>query len=312
MFLDNATILQRLVPPAADATVDVVLDTDTFNEIDDQFALAYLLRSTSRLNLLAVYAAPFMNHHAPDPAVGMQRSYEELFHCYELLGEQRYEAVTFKGSTRFLTGTEAGTLEESAAVQDLIRRARQHSAQRPLYVIGIACATNIATAILLAPDIIERIVVLWLGGLSYDWYDNDSFNAGQDVIAANVLLDCGVPLVQFPGRNVLTAFATTGPELQYWLAGKNKFCDYLVAKATDEAAITGGNQVWSRTLWDVVPVAWLVDQSFLLDTVVKSPIMQPNHYYSFDPRRHLIKYVYRVERDPLMQDLFTKLAQISK
>ena len=29
--------------------IDVVLDTDTYNEIDDQFALAYLLRSTEKL-----------------------------------------------------------------------------------------------------------------------------------------------------------------------------------------------------------------------------------------------------------------------
>ena len=38
--------------------VDVVLDTDTFNEIDDQFALAYLLRSKEKLNTKAIYAAP--------------------------------------------------------------------------------------------------------------------------------------------------------------------------------------------------------------------------------------------------------------
>ena len=39
--------------------IDVVLDTDTYNEIDDQFALAYLLKSTEKLNTVAIYAAPF-------------------------------------------------------------------------------------------------------------------------------------------------------------------------------------------------------------------------------------------------------------
>lgn len=34
--------------------IDVVLDTDTFNEVDDQFALAYLLQSEDRLNLKAI------------------------------------------------------------------------------------------------------------------------------------------------------------------------------------------------------------------------------------------------------------------
>ena len=38
--------------------VDMVLDTDAFNEIDDQFAIAYTLRSPERCNLRQIYAAP--------------------------------------------------------------------------------------------------------------------------------------------------------------------------------------------------------------------------------------------------------------
>ncbi len=51
----------------------------------------------------------------------------------------------------------------SAAVEDLIARA---SADRPdpLYVVAIAAPTNIASALLAAPEIVERIVVVWLGG----------------------------------------------------------------------------------------------------------------------------------------------------
>lgn len=308
--VDNAVLLNRLKRPRPDQIVDVVLDTDTFNEIDDQYALAYLIESSDRINLEAVYAAPFFNHHSESPKDGMENSYKEIFHVYELMNEKRYSGVTFKGSTRFMTGTDAESLEHSAAVEDLIKRALMHTQENPLYVIGIACATNIATAILIQPEIIDRIVVLWLGGLSYEWFDNDSFNSGEDIIAANVLLDSGVPLVQFPGRNVISAFTTTGPELEYWLRGKNRFCDYMIDKTANEAKITGGVKVWSRAIWDVVPVGWLINEKFMLDTVVKSPIMQPNHYYSFDPRRHFIKYVYRVQRDELMQDLFEKLARI--
>ena len=41
--------------------VDVVLDTDAYNEIDDQFAIAYMLKSKEKLNTKAIYAAPFFN-----------------------------------------------------------------------------------------------------------------------------------------------------------------------------------------------------------------------------------------------------------
>ncbi len=39
----------------------LVLDTDTFNEVDDQFALVHVLLSPDRVDLEAVYAAPFHN-----------------------------------------------------------------------------------------------------------------------------------------------------------------------------------------------------------------------------------------------------------
>ena len=55
--VDNAALLRRLQRP--EGPVDVVLDTDTYNEIDDQYALAYLIKNDEKLKLKAIYAAPF-------------------------------------------------------------------------------------------------------------------------------------------------------------------------------------------------------------------------------------------------------------
>ena len=41
--------------------IDVVLDTDTFNETDDQYAIAYMLQYSQKLRVRALYAAPFAN-----------------------------------------------------------------------------------------------------------------------------------------------------------------------------------------------------------------------------------------------------------
>ena len=46
---DELSILRRLQVP--DRPVDAVLDTDTYNEIDDQFALAYMIRSEERIHI---------------------------------------------------------------------------------------------------------------------------------------------------------------------------------------------------------------------------------------------------------------------
>lgn len=308
--MDNIKILKKLERPTG--KVDVVLDTDTYNEIDDQYALAYLIQSSEKLNLKGVYAAPFLNHHSESPEDGMEKSYEEILNVYKLIGRSDLESITFKGSTDFLINSEA---KRSDAVDHLIKTALEHSEDNPLYVIGIAAATNIAAAILLEPKIVNNIVILWLGGLGYEWHNNRSFNCRQDLVAARVLFDSKAPVVQFPGMGVISAFSTTGPELEYWLGGKNKFCDYMIERTHEEAKITnlryGGGKVWSRALWDVVPIGWLLDEKFMKDKIVSSPIMQDNHYYSWDSRRHFIKYVYHVNRDKLMEDLFDKLASIT-
>ena len=58
-----------LTPPTG--RTEVVLDTDMCNEIDDQFALTYAVLSPEHIDLLAVYAAPFMNPRSDSPGDGM-------------------------------------------------------------------------------------------------------------------------------------------------------------------------------------------------------------------------------------------------
>ena len=74
--LDTIALLRRLEKPKG--RVGVILDTDTYNEIDDQFALSYMLRSPEKLNVKAIYAAPFHNEKSNGPADGMEKSYQEI------------------------------------------------------------------------------------------------------------------------------------------------------------------------------------------------------------------------------------------
>ena len=60
--------------------IDVVLDTDASCEVDDQFAIAYLLKSKEKLHTLAIYSAPFSipSESIFTPKEGVARSYEEV------------------------------------------------------------------------------------------------------------------------------------------------------------------------------------------------------------------------------------------
>ena len=55
----------------------MVLDTDTANEIDDQFAVVHALLSQDRLQLKAMYATPF-SRAGNSPADGVAESEAEI------------------------------------------------------------------------------------------------------------------------------------------------------------------------------------------------------------------------------------------
>lgn len=66
--------MKRAIPCRAGACpVPVILDTDTYNEIDDQFALVYALLTPECINLRGVTAAPFLNSRSTSAADGWRR-----------------------------------------------------------------------------------------------------------------------------------------------------------------------------------------------------------------------------------------------
>lgn len=287
--------------------VDVVIDTDTYNEVDDQFALAYLLKNSDRLRLQAVYAAPFLNEKAETPKEGMEKSYQEILNILDLADAGEYKAAVFRGAESFLKDEKSPVV--SYASKDLIERALRYSQENPLYVIGIAAATNIASAILQEPAIKERIVVIWLGGSAFHCSGMEEFNLMEDFCAARVLFDSGVPLVQLPCWGVAENFTLSRPEMETYLSGKNKLADYLIQYAIEEVEKWASGSAWAKVIWDVTAVAWLLNdgQRFMNDRIVPCPEIKSPAGYFFSEERHSMKYVYRIERDALMTDLITKL-----
>ena len=306
-MLTDVQRLQMLQRPAG--PVDMVLDTDAYNEIDDQYAISYAMAYPEKLRMQAIYAAPFLNRLAATAGEGMERSYEEIRNLLGLMGRQ---ASVLRGSDRFLPDEHTPVLSPAAA--DLAERAMGYTADAPLYVVAIGAITNVASALLLRPEIADRMVVVWLGGHALHWHDSAEFNLRQDVAAARVVFASGAPLVLLPCLGVVSAFTTTGPELAYWLRGKSALCDYLIDHTCRTANAYAAGRVWSRPLWDVTAVGWLLneDDRFMLDQLVPTPIPEYDNHYAADPRRPLCRMVYHIKRDALMDDLFTRLISLTR
>lgn len=142
--LSEAFRINQLQPPTG--KIRMVLDTDTYNEVDDQFALAYAVLSPEKIDLQAVYAAPFHNSRSEGAGDGMEKSYEEILRLLKMLGKSP-EGFAFRGSDRYL-GDVSNPIRSDAAL-DLVKKAMASSPKDPLYVVPVGCITNIASAILI-------------------------------------------------------------------------------------------------------------------------------------------------------------------
>lgn len=302
--IDPVSLLKRLEKPQG--PVDVVIDTDAFNEIDDQFAISYLLKREEKLHTKALYAAPFFNDKSNSPADGMEKSYQEILKLLTLAGREDLKDFVYRGSEQYLP--DESTPVESDAARDLAQRAMSYTPELPLYVVAIGAITNVASALLLNPEIRDRIVLVWLGGHALEWESCMEFNLQQDIAAARIIFGCGAAVVQLPCMGVVSAFSVSGPELKAWLQGKSPLCDHLCSYSCAVGERESRYpKTWSRVIWDVTAVAWLIDGDFMLDCLKPSPIPTYEGVYAFDRNRHPIRYVYHINRDALMTDLVEAL-----
>ena len=308
---DYAELTARLRRPAG--IVDVILDTDAYNEVDDQFALAYLIRSEESVRMEAITAAPFYRDprigvcRSENPGDGMEKSYYEILKVLKLAGREDLCGRVCRGARSYLA--DELTPVPSEAAERILEISRDYSALQPLYIVALGAITNVASALLMDPTLVNRCVVVWLAGHAHHWNDCSDFNMSQDMAASRIVFGCGVPLVQFPMFGVVSEFRFSKPELEYWFRGKNALCNYLIDNTYEYAKLKYNYAGWSKPLWDLATVCWVVQGDFVKSACVPAPVPTYDCGYSIDMTRHPMQYVYCVEKDPLIADIAAKLGR---
>ena len=305
IYRDKTTILETLV--SKKGIVKAILDTDTYNEIDDQFALVQMLFSKKRMDVLSINAAPFsMNNRSDDPQKGMELSYDEIFRLLDKINLKKNNFV-FKGSTKYV-GFEKKPISSPAA-DNIIENALKCSANDPLYIIAIGAITNVASAILKEPEITNKIVVVWLGGNALYWPENNEFNLKQDIGGAQVLFDSGVSLVLVPCKGVTSHLISTVPEIEKYIEPHGEIGKFLAMRFKE---YNNNHKGWSKEIWDMAAISWVLNEEWAPTNVTSSPILLDNKRWAFDENRHPIKIVYEIKRDLILQDFIQKLENFSK
>ncbi len=296
-----------LTPPAAPNRVPVVLDTDTANEIDDQFAVVHALLSQDRLQLEAIYATLF-TREGNTPAEGVAESEAEIHRLLERLRVDPAGRV-LRGADRFLTDDRPTV--SNAASDDLIRRALKPRVGR-LWVAAIGALTNVASALNQAPEIAERICIVWLGGQAQHAVDAREFNLYQDPVAARAVFDSGVPLVHIPCYGAASHLLTSTAELDAYVRPHGAIGEYLCDIFRDHDEQYPGR---SKEIWDLSATGYLIDDDWAPRRSVGRPTLSDDMRWIAPPDDAPLgpfAEAHYVKRNPIFSDLFSKLAEFDR
>jgi inosine-uridine nucleoside N-ribohydrolase len=207
----------------------VIINTDAKNEADDQFAIVHGLLSPS-LDIRGVIPAHFGTRRSER---SMEESREEVDLLVKLL---RMEGQVPVANGAAVPLADESTPRDSPGARLIITQAMASTADDPLFVSFLGPLTDMASAILLEPEIVNRnVTVIWIGGREHGtggYQTTVEFNLSNDIAAANVVFDSGIDLWQVPS-SVYSMCSVGYAELEERIGGCGELGRYLITQLVD-------------------------------------------------------------------------------
>ena len=280
--------------------INLILDTDAYNECDDQFALSYLIKSQDIFNIEAITVAPY-SHTERDVKVrdSQELSYNEILKICNWLNFDTDNKV-FKGSMDYIQN---GYDEKNNAVNKIIEIALKNN---KTYILGIGAITNIALAIKKEPKIINKIEIIWLGGNELGYKDNLEYNFRQDVEAVKIVFESKVKLTILPCKNVVSELRIDINTLKKHLENKSDLCNYLIERFYNDG-YHGVQEL--RVIWDISVIAYMINKNWFETEQISCPNIRKDTSYEVTDNRHNIIFVTKLDRNKIYDDLFKKLGE---
>jgi inosine-uridine nucleoside N-ribohydrolase len=279
--------------PPKDQQINVIIDSDTKNEVDDQWALTLALLSPERFNILGLIGATF----AWGGPESIQKSVDEL-DTLLILANLSDKIPVFAGAQPLRYRYEPS---KSEGVDFIIEKAMQASRENPLWIIGLGAATDIASAYLKEPRIAERIVVFW--HLRTRWPDKCwNFNVFGDPHAARLLFDSPMPFVLFD----------TGTYLYCPMDESEKMVKPYGPLGKYIHNIRIGSDYYSSSekgFFDLGDIAAILDPEVAYYEEVSCPEVDYDLSYKFTGKKGKILRCFYVDRDKTFKLLYDKLKE---
>jgi len=287
----------RKIPkiPSKGERLRVIIDSDAKNEIDDQWAIALAILSPERFEIEGFVGANFDNERGGSD--GVAASVAEI--------EMVLDKAGMAGRWPVLPGSDPMRYQyessHSPGVDFIVERARAGTPEKPLWVVGLGAATDMASALLKAPDIIDRVVAFW--HLRTRWPEKCyNFNVIGDVRAARLLFHTPLSFVLFDTGEYLRCPMA---ESAQFVAPYGELGNYLHAYRSREEWYASPR----KGFFDLGDIAALVDPDLACWDVTQCPEVDWDLSYRFTDRLGSILRCYHIDRDRTFELLYEKLRE---
>lgn len=281
--------------------IDIIFDTDVYNEVDDQFAICYMLANDDLFNVKAITIAPYnVEHQAISVKIGNKLSVAETKKILKIMGK---DVPVFNGSLDFMVN---GYNKISPAVKNIIDICRNN---KFTYIAAVGSITNVALALKHAPDIADKISVIWLGTghiLNMELLDT---NFIADPVAFEYVLD-NCPDFTIVSTVMSKCMRTSIYEMQAKF-GNTPIEQYLIARTKWFYYYDLNGQ--SITLHDVLPLDILINPKQYDITQIQRPVLKDYKCFDFSKPNKFktLKYVTYIDHYRAMTNFYKGLKKFT-
>lgn len=297
--------------------IKILIDTDANNELDDQHALAYAFLNDDTFDIVGVTVNNTINGE------GIQGHYDEALRIIRLFNLDD-EIPLKKGAvgmySEIVQHIDEPDFDGQEAVDFIINEAKKVNDEK-LFLLPVGKLTNIALALQKAPEIINKIKVVWLGA---NYPDPGEYNLVNDTTSVNPVIESGVDFemvtVRYGKPSGTDAVRVTLDEIKEHVAGKgpiaknpitgrhggefDNFGDYSVDLFKHIKMY--GNPP-SRALFDMAAVAIVKNPDWAEQKSIPAPKLKGKTWIDQPENDNKIVIWENFDRDAIVNDFFNLL-----